>query len=186
MEQETNMGKFVVDTETGEVVKESNTPHDYNETISPPVSVVLKESPEKKRQFPLAVCILSCVCVALSVCVCFLAYQANGSRSEVEALAEEKANLENKISTLENEKSKLSQEKTNLEHEKEDLEKRFNDVGYKWIETMVELNKVGFIVSGSRYYHNYECTTYKSADKYWAHNIEYCESLGYSPCPTCW
>lgn len=45
---------------------------------------------------------------------------------------------------------------------------------------------IGFIVDGSPYYHNYWCDTFQNADEYWAHNIEYCAYIGYSPCPYCW
>lgn len=47
-------------------------------------------------------------------------------------------------------------------------------------------NNIGFIVNGSSYYHNYECPVFQAASEYWAHNIEYCQSIGYSACPVCW
>lgn len=47
-------------------------------------------------------------------------------------------------------------------------------------------NNIGFIVSGSSYYHNYECPVFQAASEYWAHNIEYCQSIGYGACPVCW
>lgn len=48
------------------------------------------------------------------------------------------------------------------------------------------MNSIGFIVNGSGYYHTYDCTMFKNADEFWAHNIEYCEYLGYYQCPYCW
>lgn len=47
-------------------------------------------------------------------------------------------------------------------------------------------DSIGFIVEGSSYYHHYDCPVYQVADEYWAHNIEYCQYLGYSKCPYCW
>lgn len=47
-------------------------------------------------------------------------------------------------------------------------------------------NNIGFIVNGSSYYHNYECPVFQAASEYWAHNIEYCQSIGYGACPVCW
>ena len=47
-------------------------------------------------------------------------------------------------------------------------------------------NNIGFIVSGSSYYHNYECPVFQAASEYAAHNIEYCRYLGYGACPVCW
>lgn len=46
--------------------------------------------------------------------------------------------------------------------------------------------RIGFIVSGNGYYHSFSCPVFQNADEYWAHNIEYCEYLGYSYCPACW
>lgn len=43
----------------------------------------------------------------------------------------------------------------------------------------------GYIVSGSYYYHRYDCPVVKAADTYQSHNTKFCEWLGYSACPVC-
>lgn len=48
------------------------------------------------------------------------------------------------------------------------------------------MHNIGFIVNGSGYYHSYDCDAFLNADEFWAHNIEYCEYLGYNQCPYCW
>lgn len=49
-----------------------------------------------------------------------------------------------------------------------------------------EIEGIGYIVDGSEHYHYYTCYIYSKADEYWAHNVEYCEYIGYSRCPICW
>lgn len=46
-------------------------------------------------------------------------------------------------------------------------------------------NKIGLIVEGSSYYHTYSCQIFQRADTFWAHNVEYCEFIGYEKCPIC-
>ena len=43
----------------------------------------------------------------------------------------------------------------------------------------------GYIVSGSNYYHRYDCPVFKAANTYQSHNTKFCEWLGYSACPVC-
>lgn len=46
-------------------------------------------------------------------------------------------------------------------------------------------SRIGMIVEGSPYYHSYSCEVFQNADAFWAHNVEYCRSLGYTKCPQC-
>ena len=43
----------------------------------------------------------------------------------------------------------------------------------------------GYIVSGSNYYHRYDCPVFNAANTYQSHNTKFCEWLGYSACPVC-
>lgn len=187
------MGTFTVDTETGEVVKEGNTSPDYSETKSKPVSVVLEKPSEKKRQFPWAVCVLSCLCVAAMICAGWAVYDANSIRNRVEALERENAdlklgsaNLEGQISRQKMDYKLLKSERDTLKDEKEDLENRLDVTNGYGFEMYAHLSRIGFIVNGSKYYHHFECDKFKNAGSFYAHNIEYCEYLGYTKCPECW
>ena len=53
------------------------------------------------------------------------------------------------------------------------------------LERSYYLTQVGYIVEGSSYYHTPYCPVFTEASTYWAHNIEYCEYLGYAACPDC-
>ena len=44
---------------------------------------------------------------------------------------------------------------------------------------------IGFVVSGSSYYHTYDCTVFRNADEYWVHKVDDCIVLGYDKCPLC-
>ncbi len=47
--------------------------------------------------------------------------------------------------------------------------------------------RIGIIVEdGTKRYHDHGSTCIDAYDNFWAHNIEYCESLGYYACPLCW
>jgi len=49
------------------------------------------------------------------------------------------------------------------------------------------LKQIGYIYEGYRNYHAYpKCSIVAAADTYTAHNTNYCEYLGYDPCPLCW
>lgn len=134
----------------------------------------------KKRYAPLWVTVcLAIVCIGLgSFCVSLVA-QTNDLDAQIAAL------------TKENNKIQLQYE--NVLKEKKELKLKYDDLDsklgstyyYKW-KYMAISEKIGFIVNGSKYYHRDTCNTYRNADEYWAHNIEYCKYLGYSECPSCW
>lgn len=94
-------------------------------------------------------------------------------------LAAENAELRSRVSTLSTEKTQLQEKANDLEARNEDLSGYLHDAIFLY-------NNIGFIVEGSNRYHNYDCPVFQGADEYWAHNIEYCEYLGYSKCGNCW
>lgn len=192
-EQETNMGKFVVDTETGEVVKESNTTCDHHETVSQPVPAVLEAPSRKSAIFTPAICVLSCACLALAACNLWFWNETQTLHTEIAAISEENSKLEARVSDISKENARkdveyqsLQNEKAELESKKERSDRLESILGSRVEEVVDELDKIGFIVEGSKYYHRFECEDYTGAQEYWAHNVEYCEYLGYSRCPKCW
>ena len=69
----------------------------------------------------------------------------------------------------------LKSANTSLKSEISDLETYRADTYYT----------TGYIVSGSDYYHRYDCPVFKEANTYQSHNTKFCEWLGYSACPVC-
>lgn len=121
-----------------------------------------------------------CIAAALLVvCTCILGYRVSVLTAARDDLAAENAELHSRVSTLSTEKTQLQEKVNDLEARNEDLSGYLHDATFLY-------NNIGFIVEGSNRYHNYDCPVFQGADEYWAHNIEYCEYLGYSKCGNCW
>ena len=121
-----------------------------------------------------------CIAAALLVvCTCILGYRVSVLTAARDDLAAENAELRSRVSTLSTEKTQLQEKVNGLEARNEDLSGYLHDATFLY-------NNIGFIVEGSNRYHNYDCPVFQGADEYWAHNIEYCEYLGYSKCGNCW
>ena len=121
-----------------------------------------------------------CIAAALLVvCTCILGYRVSVLTAARDDLAAENAELRSRVSALSTEKTQLQEKVNDLEARNEDLSGYLHDATFLY-------NNIGFIVKGSNRYHNYDCPVFQGADEYWAHNIEYCEYLGYSKCGNCW
>lgn len=98
----------------------------------------------------------------------------------------ESADTAEEIRVLNNKLQQKNEAITKYRSELEQAEEDKRELGDHLDAAIFLYNKIGFIIDGSSYYHNYECTIFQMADEYWAHNIEYCRYLGYSECPYCW
>ena len=142
-----------------------------NDDLVTSVPSVQSKEPDmpKNRWYKVAIVSLSAVCAVLAIFVFLLGYSGNSARAEYEQ-------MEERI-------EELTEENTSLSKQVSQMGERLDEV----IEPYYFLQEsIGFIVDGSRRYHNYNCSIFQDADEYWAHNIEYCEYLGYSRCPDCW
>lgn len=135
------------------------------------------EQPKPGKRSPV---VPLCIAAALLVvCTCILGYRVSVLAAARDDLAAENAELHSRVSTLSTEKTQLQEKVNDLEARNEDLSGYLHDATFLY-------NNIGFIVEGSNRYHNYDCPVFQGADEYWAHNIEYCEYLGYSKCGNCW
>lgn len=135
------------------------------------------EQPKPGKRSPV---VPLCIAAALLVvCTCVLGYRVSVLTAARDDLAAENAELHSRVSTLSTEKTQLQEKVNDLEARNEDLSGYLHDATFLY-------NNIGFIVEGSNRYHNYDCPVFQGADEYWAHNIEYCEYLGYSKCGNCW
>lgn len=135
------------------------------------------EQPKPGKRSPV---VPFCIAAALLVvCTCILGYRVSVLAAARDDLAAENAELHSRVSTLSTEKTQLQEKVNDLEARNEDLSGYLHDATFLY-------NNIGFIVEGSNRYHNYDCPVFQGADEYWAHNIEYCEYLGYSKCGNCW
>lgn len=135
------------------------------------------EQPKPGKRSPV---VPLCIAAALLVvCTCILGYRVSVLTAARDGLTAENAELHSRVSTLSTEKTQLQEKVNDLEARNEDLSGYLHDATFLY-------NNIGFIVEGSNRYHNYDCPVFQGADEYWAHNIEYCEYLGYSKCGNCW
>lgn len=135
------------------------------------------EQPKPGKRSPV---VPLCIAAALLVvCTCILGYRVSVLTAARDDLAAENAELRSRVSALSTEKTQLQEKVNDLEARNEDLPGYLHDATFLY-------NNIGFIVEGSNRYHNYDCPVFQGADEYWAHNIEYCEYLGYSKCGNCW
>lgn len=135
------------------------------------------EQPKPGKRSPV---VPLCIAAALLVvCTCILGYRVSVLTAARDDLAAENAELRSRVSALSTGKTQLQEKVNDLEARNEDLSGYLHDATFLY-------NNIGFIVEGSNRYHNYDCPVFQGADEYWAHNIEYCEYLGYSKCGNCW
>lgn len=135
------------------------------------------EQPKPGKRSPL---VPLCIAAALLVvCTCILGYRVSVLTAARDDLSAENMELRSRVSALSTEKTQLQEKVNDLEARNEDLSGYLHDATFLY-------NNIGFIVEGSNRYHNYDCPVFQGADEYWAHNIEYCEYLGYSKCGNCW
>lgn len=135
------------------------------------------EQPKPGKRSPV---VPLCIAAALLVvCTCILGYRVSVLTAARDDLAAENVELRSRVSALSTEKTQLQEKVNDLEARNEDLSGYLHDATFLY-------NNIGFMVEGSNRYHNYDCPVFQGADEYWAHNIEYCEYLGYSKCGNCW
>lgn len=126
------------------------------------------------------------VCALLLVTVCAMGIYSYNLKTELDDLSEWNDMISSRNESQKKEIQELKNEKTELENEINTLKTRNGDLADYLPDAIFLYNNIGFIVSGSNRYHNYECPIFKNADEYWAHNVEYCEYLGHSKCKDCW
>lgn len=132
-----------------------------------------------------AICILICLLIGASGWV--VAYtekqEVSKLQSNIEELKSDIEGLQSDNTTLKNDRTALKVRNGDLQKE---LETKENVIELMLPAAYVTEKQIGFIVDGSKYYHQFKCSVYQAEDEFWAHNIEYCEYLGYKKCPLCW
>lgn len=126
---------------------------------------VIPEKPVKKAA-PRALVIGLVVALALSLAG--NVWQAAGWSSDKKALASEIKEKDQSIASLKSANSSVKSELSDLQSY------HFNTY-----------YSTGYIVTGSTYFHRYDCPVVEAADTYQSHNTEFCKWLGYSGCPVC-
>lgn len=121
---------------------------------------------KKLKRKPNVLIIVLCIALALSLA---------GNVWQSLAWNAEKKEFDSELKGKDQAISNLKSANISLKSEISDLNEYHFDTYYT----------TGYIVSGSYYYHRYDCPVVKAADTYQSHNTKFCEWLGYSACPVC-
>lgn len=127
--------------------------------------------PEKRKIGNKTIIMISALCVALLVSIfanVYQLYKAGKQSFEIESMKSDISVYETKTNQLQASYEDAKERADEYEEEASFLNRR-----------------IGLIVDGSPYYHSYLCSVFQESDTFWAHNVEYCESLGYEKCPIC-
>lgn len=164
-----------------------NEPEKANPAQPEPASVLQEAPPEPSVELPPAVqespfadlvavkkskrkpsVLMIVLCIALALSLAGNVWQAAGWSSDKKALASEIKEKDQSIASLKSANSSVKSELSDLQSY------HFNTY-----------YSTGYIVTGSTYFHRYDCPVVEAADTYQSHNTEFCKWLGYSGCPVC-
>ena len=132
---------------------------------------------------------LGALCLFLCISLIYTFSQISNYRQEVTSLEAENSSLTEDVSLLSSDNAYLEEKVSNLEKSinlaTNDYMTVFSENNDLRILLSTYYSGIGFIVEGSSYYHSIDCLNVTSASEYWAHNVEYCEYIGYQKCPYC-
>ena len=187
-QQETEIGKIIVDNTTGEVIA---TPSEDRTSLQQEIKSEKHRTygpldpPDKETQQRSIIVVLSFACILLLICAGILGAQTYRMSKSVSFLTAENTELNQKNENLGQVNSDLRETKVNLQKEVQDLNSEVSSLSISESSMRTKLSGIGFIVFGSPYYHRFDCEICSNANSYQAHNIEYCEFIGYEKCPLC-
>lgn len=203
-QQESQMKQFVVDGSTGEVISETPAEEPKPVVLSyepdfklsgPPQSIV-EPSPQEPSAPPSApkknsalYVVLVALCIASLVGNAVQGYigikQKSSALSKETELQEEIDSLNTKITSLNAENKQINKK---LSEALDDSGARLELLETLGPEAFAMETYIGFIYDGSSYCHNYNCSQFpfEDCDEFSAHNVEYCEWLGYPKHSGCW
>lgn len=203
-QQEAQMKQFVVNDATGEVI--SKPPAEEPKPITleyhpdfqlqgppeepkPPVeSPAPPQKPAGKSYAPL--CIVLGILLAASLAGNMA--QSYMSANKLEEMTSRQDKLQAEVNSLQNRVSSLREEKDQLSEQLSNAQYSFN-VQDEMVDMLAPKafaldTYIGFIYDGSKYCHSYDCPQFpfEDYDEFTAHNVEYCEWLGYPKHSGCW
>lgn len=203
-QQEAQMKQFVVDESTGEVISETpvEEPKPVVLTYAPdfklsgPPKPVEEAVPQEPSTPPKSSKRNTILCVVLAVlCAASLAgnavqgyigiTQKSESLSKESEMQEEIDSLNKKITSLNAENNRINKK---LSDALDDSGTRLEMLERLAPEAFAMETYIGFIYDGSKYCHSYNCAqfSFEDCDEFTAHNVEYCEWLGYPKHASCW
>ena len=204
-QQEAQMKHFAVDESTGEVISETpvEEPKPVVLTYAPdfklsgPPKLVVDEpvpsepptKPKPSKRNAVLFVVLAVLCVASLAGNAVQGYigitQKSESLSMESEMQEEIDSLNKKIASLNAENNRINKK---LSDALDDSGTRLEMLETLAPEAFAMETYIGFIYDGSKYCHSYNCAQFpfEDCDEFTAHNVEYCEWLGYPKHASCW
>lgn len=204
-QQEAQMKQFVVDDATGEVISKPNTPeepqpvtleyHPDFQLQGPPKDPKPPAEPPAPTQKPVGksyapLCIILGILLAASFAGNVVqSYMSVNKLEEMtfmqDKLQAEVNSLRNRVSSLRKEKDQLNEQLSNMQYGSDIQDEIIDRISP---EAFAMETYIGFIYDGSKYCHAYDCPQFpfEDCDEFTAHNVEYCEWLGYPKHSGCW
>lgn len=204
-QQEAQMKRFVVDGSTGEVISETpvEEPKPIVLTYAPdfklsgppkpvvdePVTQEPSDPPKPSKRNTILCVVLAVLCVASLAGNAVQGYmgitQKSESLSKESEMQEEIDSLNKKITSLNAENNRINRK---LSDALDDSGTKLEMLEMIAPEAFAMETYIGFIYDGSKYCHNYNCAQFpfEDCDEFTAHNVEYCEWLGYPKHASCW
>lgn len=205
-QQEAQMKQFVVDDATGEVISEPPAEDPKPITLEyhpdfqlqgppkdpkpPAESPDLTQKPAGKSYAPL--CIILGILLAASFAGNVVqSYMSVNKLEEMtfmqDKLQAEVNSLRSRVSSLRKEKDQLNEQLSNMQYGSDIQDGIIDRISP---EAFAMETYIGFIYDGSQYCHSYNCPDFPFDDcadnGFYAHNVEYCEWLGYPKHSGCW
>ena len=205
-QQEAQMKQFVVDDATGEVISEPPAEEPKPITLEyhpdfqlqgppkdpkpPAESPDLTQKPAGKSYAPL--CIILGILLAASFAGNVVqSYMSVNKLEEMtfmqDKLQAEVNSLRSRVSSLRKEKDQLNEQLSNVQYGSDIQDGIIDRISP---EAFAMETYIGFIYDGSQYCHSYNCPNFPFEDcadnGFYAHNVEYCEWLGYPKHSGCW
>lgn len=200
------MKQFVVDDATGEVINEPPAEEPKPITLEyhpdfqlqgppedpklPAESPDLTQKPAGKSYAPL--CIILGILLAASFAGNVVqSYMSVNKLEEMtfmqDKLQAEVNSLRSRVSSLRKEKNQLNEQLSNVQYGSDIQDEIIDRISP---EAFAMETYIGFIYDGSQYCHSYNCPDFPFDDcadnGFYAHNVEYCEWLGYPKHSGCW
>lgn len=203
-QQEAQMKQFVVDDTTGEVISETPVEElkpvvltyapDFK--LSGPPQTVVEPAPQEPPAPP-SVPKKNSALYGVLIAICIASLAGNAVQGYLFARQQHNAEtvrteLQKKLSEQKKLVDDLKKVRSNLLKEISDMQD--NSYMQDGLIDMIAPKAftldtyIGFIYDGSKYCHAYDCPQFpfEDCDEFTAHNVEYCEWLGYPKHSKCW
>lgn len=143
-----------------------------------PLFSMAEQQDKRLKQMRITTIVLAILLFAACATIYCLAVRLTQTNKDLAVLLSDTQQLQKDMAAAE---QKLTQTRQKLQDTETEFEKSFNTL----YPAFVAVEDIRYIGAGSQTYHYFSCALFSTYDTYTAHNSEYCDVLGYQPCPVC-